>query len=113
MVFTDEAPLPNVFVSEAPVPSVVAPLEVRVVNAPVDGVPAPIVVPLIEPPVAVSVPAVIALDAPERVRVLEYVPESPAESNTPVAFRIGVPPTLKTFPNVPVVEIAFVTVPAD
>ena len=94
-----------------PVPIVDAPFEVRVVNAPVEGVPAPTVVPFIEPPVAVSVPAVIELEAPERVSVFEYVPERPADNKMPVAFSIGVPPTFKMLPNVPVVDIALVTVP--
>src|ERR1035437_1234095 len=111
IVFVDEAPLPKVLV-EAPVPNVVDPLEVKVENAPVEGVPAPIVVPFIVPPVAVNVPAVIAFEAPDNVSVFEYVPESPADNKTPVAFSIGVPPTFNMFPKVPVVDIAFVTVPA-
>jgi hypothetical protein len=111
-VFIEEVPLPNVFVKEAPVPIVDAPFEVRVVNAPVPGVEAPTVVPLMLPPVAVSVPAVIEFEAPDKVRVFEYVPESPADNKTPEAFNIGVPPTFKMFPKVPVVVMALVTVPA-
>jgi hypothetical protein len=94
MVFAAPVPVPKVFVRLAPVPSVVAPLEVSVVNAAVEGVVPPRGVEFTLPPVIVKLEP-----------VTEFAPCAVVPPNVVLPLIVFVPPVT------PIVFAALVPVP--